>query len=122
MKYLTFAHLRAKLGGRARSSIYLDVEAGRLPPPIKLGGRLYWCEEDIDERLRLAAIDAVLAMAKPGSAVSHSNRDDCRAEAADNSAPARDPGGRRNRGRRPLRTDQRPCGARRSPVDGEGTE
>ena len=122
MKYLTFAHLRAKLDGRARSSIYLDVQAGRLPAPIKLGGRLYWCEEDVDERLRRAAVDAAQTMAKHGGAVSHSNRDVCRTEAADNSAPARDPGGRRNRGRRPLRTDQRRCGARRSPVDGEGTE
>lgn len=48
MKYLNFTELRAKLGNRARSSIYLDVEAGRLPAPIKLGGRLYWVESDVD--------------------------------------------------------------------------
>lgn len=48
MKYLNFNDLRAKLGGRGRSSIYRDVECGRLPPPIRIGGRLYWVEEDVD--------------------------------------------------------------------------
>ncbi|MGX9352357.1 helix-turn-helix transcriptional regulator [Shimia sp. W99] len=52
MKYLNFSELRAKLGGRSRSAIYLDLEANRLPPPIKLGGRLYWPEEEIDAHLR----------------------------------------------------------------------
>jgi prophage regulatory protein len=52
MKYLTFKELRAKLGGRSRSAIYLDLEAGRLPQPIKLGGRLYWPEGDVDAHLR----------------------------------------------------------------------
>lgn len=52
MKYLTFTELRAKLGGRSRSAIYLDLEAGRLPQPIKLGGRLYWPEGDVDAHLR----------------------------------------------------------------------
>jgi predicted DNA-binding transcriptional regulator AlpA len=46
--YLNFSQLRAKLGGRARSSIYLDVEAGRLPQPFKLGGRLYWREDQVE--------------------------------------------------------------------------
>ena len=51
-QYLTLAELRAKLGGRSRSAIYLDLEAGRLPQPIKLGGRLYWPEGDVDAHLR----------------------------------------------------------------------
>lgn len=59
MQYLNFSQLRAKLGGRARSSIYLDMAAGRLPAPIKLGGRLYWCEADIDTRLRSLAAEEV---------------------------------------------------------------
>ncbi|MET4100625.1 prophage regulatory protein [Roseovarius sp. MBR-78] len=50
--YLTLTELRAKLGGRSRSAIYLDLEAGRLPQPIKLGGRLYWPEGDVDAHLR----------------------------------------------------------------------
>lgn len=46
--YLTFSDLQAKLGGRGRSSIYRDVEQGRLPKPIKFGSRLFWIEADID--------------------------------------------------------------------------
>jgi len=50
--YLTLSELRAKLGGRSRSAIYLDLEAGRLPKPVKLGGRLYWPEGDVETHLR----------------------------------------------------------------------
>lgn len=50
--YLTLAELRSKLGGRSRSAIYLDLENGRLPKPIKLGGRLYFPEEDMDAYLQ----------------------------------------------------------------------
>ena len=50
--YLTLTELRAKLGGRSRSAIYLDLEAGRLPQPVKLGGKLYWPEGDVDAFLR----------------------------------------------------------------------
>jgi len=54
MRYINFSELRTKLGGRSRSAIYLDIEAGRLPPPRKLGGRLYWCEKEIDEIMSVA--------------------------------------------------------------------
>ena len=47
MKYLNFSELRAKLGGRGRTTVYRDIEEGRLPKPIKLGGRLYWIESAI---------------------------------------------------------------------------
>jgi len=50
-RYLTFPELRAKLGKRSRSAIYKDLAAGRLPQPIKLGGRLYWPEGIIDKHL-----------------------------------------------------------------------
>ena len=50
--YLTLNELRAKLGNRSRSAIYLDVKAGCLPQPIKLGGRIYWPEGDVDVHLR----------------------------------------------------------------------
>jgi len=50
--YLTLNELRAKIGNRSRSAIYLDLEAGRLPQPIKLGGKLYWPENDVDDHLR----------------------------------------------------------------------
>lgn len=52
MQYLTLAELRAKLGNRSRSAIYLDLAAGRLPQPIKLGGRLYWPESELDAHLK----------------------------------------------------------------------
>lgn len=52
MKYLTLAELRAKLGGRSRSAIYADLAAGRLPQPIRLGGRIYWPEAELDAHLR----------------------------------------------------------------------
>lgn len=51
-KYLTLAELRAKLGGRSRSAIYADLAKGRLPQPLKLGGRIYWPEAEIDAHLR----------------------------------------------------------------------
>jgi len=50
--YLTLAELRAKLGHRSRSAVYLDLAAGRLPKPLKLGGRLYWPEGDVAAHLR----------------------------------------------------------------------
>ncbi|SFI55933.1 helix-turn-helix transcriptional regulator [Jannaschia pohangensis] len=50
--YLTLTELRRKLGNRSRSAIYADLAAGRLPQPIKLGGRIYWPEGDIDAHLR----------------------------------------------------------------------
>ena len=50
--YLTLTELRKKLGNRSRSAIYADLAAGRLPPPIKLGGRIYWPEGGIDAHLR----------------------------------------------------------------------
>lgn len=53
MKLLTFNDLRAVLGGRGRTTIYRDVAAGRLPKPIKIGGRVFWFEEDIQECLAL---------------------------------------------------------------------
>jgi len=52
MKYLSLAELREKLSGRGRSSIYRDVAAGRLPPPFRLGGKLFWVESEVDAALR----------------------------------------------------------------------
>lgn len=54
MKLLTVLQLSAKLGGRGRSSIYRDVEAGLLPQPVKYGHRVYWVESEVDERLAQA--------------------------------------------------------------------
>ena len=59
MKYLTLNELRGKLGNRSRSAIYLDLAAGRLPRPIKLGGRLYWPEAELDAHLQTLREEAV---------------------------------------------------------------
>lgn len=48
MRYLSFRELQTKLGGRGRTTIYRDCENGRLPRPVKIGSRLYWCEDDVD--------------------------------------------------------------------------
>lgn len=47
-KYLAFWQLQKKLGGRGRTTIYRDVDQGRLPKPTKIGSRLYWNEADVD--------------------------------------------------------------------------
>lgn len=59
MKYLSFSELRQKLGGRGRTTVYRDVDAKRLPKPIKLGGRLYWIEHEVDDALSNAQREAV---------------------------------------------------------------
>ncbi|MDC1198769.1 AlpA family phage regulatory protein [bacterium] len=51
MRYLSFRDLQAKLGGRGRTTIYRDVDLGRLPKPVKLGSRLYWNDDEVDEKL-----------------------------------------------------------------------
>lgn len=57
-RYLTVAEMRAKLGGRSRSAIYADLEAGRLPRPVKLGAINYWPETLVDEHLRKLRAEA----------------------------------------------------------------
>lgn len=51
-RYITLTQLSAKLGGRSRSSIYRDLAFGRIPNPIRIGARLYWCEEEVEEHLK----------------------------------------------------------------------
>ena len=46
-KLLTFQQVQALLGGRSRTSIYRDVNKGRLPQPRKFGGRLFWAEGEL---------------------------------------------------------------------------
>lgn len=55
MNYLSFKDLQAKLGGRGRTTIYRDVDLGRLPKPLKIGSRLYWNEAEIDATLQTHA-------------------------------------------------------------------
>jgi predicted DNA-binding transcriptional regulator AlpA len=58
MKYVNMRQLRQKLAGRSRSAIYTDIAFGRLPPPIKMGGKLLWDESAVDARLRELAAEA----------------------------------------------------------------
>lgn len=51
MNLITLSDLQRKMGGRSRSSIYRDIELGRLPKPIKFGARLYWREQEINAAL-----------------------------------------------------------------------
>ena len=51
-RYLTLDQLREKLGGRSRSSIYRDLENGHIPKPFRIGSRLYWCEEEVEDFLK----------------------------------------------------------------------
>ena len=51
MKYVSFEQLQEKLGGRSRSAIYVDLEKGWLPKPLKLGRRLYWEDSALDQYL-----------------------------------------------------------------------
>lgn len=50
-RFLNISQLSAKIGNRSRSSIYRDVEEKRIPSPIRIGGRPYWEEADIDAAL-----------------------------------------------------------------------
>ena len=54
MKYLNLNQLSEKMGGRSRSSLYRDVEEGRIPAPIKIGSRLYWVESAVDDAIATA--------------------------------------------------------------------
>ena len=55
MRYLSFRDLQDKLGGRGRTTVYRDVELGRLPRPVKIGSRLYWNETDVDAAIERQA-------------------------------------------------------------------
>jgi predicted DNA-binding transcriptional regulator AlpA len=50
-KLLNIKETSRKLGGRSRASLYNDVAAGRLPPPIKIGGRIYWSDAQLDAHI-----------------------------------------------------------------------
>jgi len=65
--YLTLKELSAKLGNRSRSAFYLDIAAGRLPQPVKLGGKLYWPEGEVDEHLRNMREKAKMPTAQVGA-------------------------------------------------------
>ena len=52
MNYINFQQLQSKLGNRSRSAIYVDLEIGRLPQPIKMGRRSYWREHEVYQHIQ----------------------------------------------------------------------
>ena len=58
MKYLNLNQLSDKMGGRSRSSLYRDADAGIIPKPIKIGSRLYWVESAVDDAIANAQREA----------------------------------------------------------------
>lgn len=52
MHYISFTELQNKLGGRGRTTIYRDVDLGRLPKPMKIGARLYWDEAEVEAAIQ----------------------------------------------------------------------
>lgn len=61
-RYLRMPELRKKLGGIGRSTVWRWVRDGRLPQPIRLGGRFsVWPEDAIDAVLKKQATQADVA-------------------------------------------------------------
>mgnify|MGYP001308299914 FL=1 len=52
MTLISFPQLQDLLAGRSRSSIYRDLDAGRLPRPMRFGSRLYWDKSKVLEKLQ----------------------------------------------------------------------
>lgn len=52
MTLISFSQLQDLLAGRSRSSIYRDLDAGRLPRPLRFGSRLYWDEAQVIQKLQ----------------------------------------------------------------------
>jgi len=52
MTLISFSQLQDLLAGRSRSSIYRDLDAGRLPRPMRFGSRLYWDKSQVLQKLQ----------------------------------------------------------------------
>lgn len=57
--------VQRRFGGMSRATLYRDVKAGRLPQPIKHGGRSLFAESEIDDAVR----KMLAARRQPESAV-----------------------------------------------------
>jgi len=53
--YLDMNGLQKKLGNRSRTAIYQDFANGRLPRGVRLGGKRYWLESEVDDCLQKLA-------------------------------------------------------------------
>lgn len=52
MTLISFSQLQELMAGRSRSSIYRDIEAARLPRPMRFGSRLYWDKSQVLQTLQ----------------------------------------------------------------------
>ena len=52
IQLLTISQLSKKLGGRSKASLYRDVNAGKLPRPVKLSGSVYWDQSQVDAYIK----------------------------------------------------------------------
>ena len=55
---LTLRETSERLGGRSRSALYEDMKKGRLPRPVRIGGRVYFGEADPEAHICRLAGDA----------------------------------------------------------------
>ena len=51
MRWINRRELSALLGGRSRSALYCDMQSGRLPRPMKLGGINLWPLHEVESAL-----------------------------------------------------------------------
>lgn len=59
MTLISFSQLQELMAGRSRSSIYRDIEAARLPRPMRFGTRLYWNEQAVIDTLQSLCAEEV---------------------------------------------------------------
>lgn len=48
---LTFAEVMHRRGVNSRTSVYRDIEEGRLPQPVKVGRRSFFPESEVDAHI-----------------------------------------------------------------------
>ncbi len=52
MRYLNMNQLREKRGQCGRNAVYKGIADGTLPQPLKIAGKNYWVEAEIDELMQ----------------------------------------------------------------------
>jgi predicted DNA-binding transcriptional regulator AlpA len=57
-RFLTLREVSERLSGRSRSALYVDMQMGRLPQPVRIGKRVDWGEDDLASHLRALAAKA----------------------------------------------------------------
>ena len=47
--YFTFSELQKRFAGASRGWLYAQLAAGRIPQPVKIGGRVLWLRSTIEK-------------------------------------------------------------------------